>query len=335
VADVGIEPDGTVTTLTGPAPSATNTKGNPDAVVPRTRTVRGLSSSFDYELPASSVSFIRMHTSDAVAPEISELAVTSTEAGGWYADPATVHVAATDNRSVSRLETSVDGGPWMELPGASGDIQVAGDGMHTVEVRAVDRSGNVGEIRPVTFGIDATAPVTKARLDQSSRTVTLTAADSGAGIERTEYRLDGGAWTTYAAPVTIGPAATTVDFRSTDRLGTTEEAGSLAVPAAGPELAASTTTLTVRPDPVKSNKTAEVTVRVTATVRVAGQVRVEVSQGDQLVATRTVALVDGRGRVALPRLPVGSYRVEATYLGSTSLAPSSAETTLRVIAAGR
>ncbi|MDQ4051593.1 MAG: DUF1349 domain-containing protein [Actinomycetota bacterium] len=334
VADVGIEPDGTATTLSG-SPSASNTKGNPDAVVPRTRAVHGLSSSFDYELPASSVTFLRMHTSDAVAPVVSELAVTGAEAGGWYADPATVHVAATDDRAVDRLETSVDGGAWTQMPGASGDIQVAGDGTHTVEVRAVDRSGNVGEVRPVTFGIDATAPVTKATLDESTRTVTLTAADSGAGIAGTDYRLDGGAWTTYTAPVSVGPAATTVDFRSTDRLGTTEEAGSLAVPPAGPERGTSTTTLTVRPDPVRSTKTAEVAVRVRAEGPVTGEVRVEVSEAGQVVATRTVELVDGRGRVEVPRLPAGSYRVVAEYLGSTSLAPSSAESTLRVIAASR
>ena len=84
---------------------------------------------------------------------------------------------------------------------ATGDVTVRGDGPHTVRVRAIDRAGNVGEVRPLSVGIDAAAPVTRATFDSAARTVTLTAADAGSGVATVEYRLGAGQWTTYAAPV--------------------------------------------------------------------------------------------------------------------------------------
>ena len=119
VADAGVEPTATVTTLSG-APGATNTKATPDAIKPRTREVSGISDSFVYEFPASSVTFIRMHTADAVAPVVDELSVVGEGVNGWYADPATVRVTATDDRRVDRLEVSVDDGDWTRFPGSSG-----------------------------------------------------------------------------------------------------------------------------------------------------------------------------------------------------------------------
>ena len=56
--------------------------------------------------------------------------------------------------------------------------------------------------------------------------VTLAAADDGAcasGLARTEYRIDGGAWTAYSQPFTVSaPGAHTVEYRSTDVAGNQE-----------------------------------------------------------------------------------------------------------------
>ena len=133
-----------------------------------------------------------------------------------------------------------------------------------MQVRAVDAAGNVGEIRPLVVGIDATAPVTRATFDPAARTVTLAAADAGSGVELTEYRIAGGTWTTYDGPVQVGSAATTLDYRSTDRLGRVEQPGTLAVPAAGAQLAATVTAAAVAEDSVRLGRKVRVDVVVSA-----------------------------------------------------------------------
>ncbi|MEV7808718.1 ThuA domain-containing protein [Microbispora sp. NPDC088329] len=56
-----------------------------------------------------------------------------------------------------------------------------------------------------------------------SATLKLTANDVGcAGVEKTEYRVNGGAWTAYDAPVPFkSPGKYTVDYRATDYSGNT------------------------------------------------------------------------------------------------------------------
>lgn len=329
VSDAGVEPTATVTTLSAPSPSSTNTKARPDLIKPRTRQVEGISESFVYEFPPSSVTFIRMATKDAVAPVIDDLAVRGAGVNGWYADPVTVDVSASDDRRVERLEVSVDDGPWTTLPGSSGEVTVAGDGMHTVEVRAVDAAGNVGEVRPLVVGIDAKAPVTRATFDQGARTVTLAAADAGAGVERTEYRLAGGGWTSYDGPVQVGAAATTVGFRSVDLLGNAERPGSLAVPERGAELAPTVTAAALADDRVRLGRK----VRVDVSVNAQGSTpagTVSLLDGTDVVAT--ASLVDGRAALVVPsaRLGVGRHALTVGYAGDTSHAASEDSVSVRV-----
>jgi plastocyanin len=54
-----------------------------------------------------------------------------------------------------------------------------------------------------------------------SARLTLTASDVGcAGVDKTEYRVNGGEWTAYDQPVTFNQAGTyTVEYRATDRSG--------------------------------------------------------------------------------------------------------------------
>ena len=62
--------------------------------------------------------------------------------------------------------------------------------------------------------------------------MTLAGTDdaSGSGIDKTEYRVDGGAFATYSAPIAITTAGThTVEYRSTDKNGNVEATKSLAV----------------------------------------------------------------------------------------------------------
>ncbi|MEI5676385.1 MULTISPECIES: alpha-L-arabinofuranosidase C-terminal domain-containing protein [unclassified Nocardioides] len=329
VTDVDVEPTATVTTMAA-APSATNTKAAPNTVKPRTREVSGIDGAFTYEFPASSVTFLRMHTVDGVAPVVGELAVEGTSANGWYAEPATVRVTATDDRSVDHLEVQVDDGSWTEIAGATGTVQVTGDGQHTVRVRAVDAAGNVGEVRPVVVGIDTTAPVTRAAWDDEERTVTLTGADSGAGLDGIEYRLGTGPWTSYDGPVEVGAAATTLQHRGTDALGNTEEPGTLEVPAAGAPQAVTTTAGVVGTDPVAIGGTVRVQVRVTGGSPT-GAVRL--LQGSRVRATATLA--GGRATLAVPAatLGVGAHALTVAYAGDAGHTASTDGVSVRVVRA--
>ena len=333
VADAGIEPTGTVTSLTAPARSSTNTKADPQLVWPKEREVQGLSNDFEYEFPPSSVTFLRMHTADAEAPVVDELSVSGDGVRGWYRDPASVHVAASDNRTVDRVEWSLDGGAWHEVDGAEADVEVAGDGVHELAVRAVDEAGNVGEVRPLTIGVDAAAPVTKAALDAEARTVTLTAADTGAGIgeDGTEYRLDAGPWTSYDAPVGLDDQAHVVDYRSTDVFGNAEEPGRLEIPAVG-AVPASTTAA----------------VAATSTVRLGGPVAVKVTvsgagetptgpvvlrKGGTVLASADLASGRATLKVSSAKLGIGSHTLTVDYAGDASHGASSDTVAVTVVKA--
>ncbi len=110
VSDAGVEGTATVTTLSG-APGATNTKAAPNTIKPRTREVDGISESFAYEFPASSVTFIRMGTADAVAPVVDDLAVVGAGRQRLVRRPrhGAGHAPPTTARSRA-LEVSVDDG---------------------------------------------------------------------------------------------------------------------------------------------------------------------------------------------------------------------------------
>jgi alpha-L-arabinofuranosidase/regulation of enolase protein 1 (concanavalin A-like superfamily) len=329
VSDAQIEPTGTVIQLAA-SPSATNTKASPNNVAPVERQVSGLSSSFQYEFAASSVTFLRMHTHDGVPPVVSEVSVVGTGVNGWYADPATVHVEATDNRKVDHLEVQVDGGAWKSIAGAQGDVQVSGDGTHTVATRAVDATGNVGEIRPLVVGIDKTPPVSQASLDDSTRVLTLVSADSGAGVERIEYRRDGGTWTTYQQPVSLGDAATVVDYRGVDRLGNVEPPGSLEVPAAGVHLLASVTAATPTASSFKLGQAAQIKVRVGGSGGTPTGV-VTALHGTTALARAT--LVNGQAVLKVPTkaLGVGSHTIVVSYGGDATYDRSTDEVDILVV----
>jgi hypothetical protein len=78
---------------------------------------------------------------------------------------------------------------------------------------------------------DTTPPVTTATLEgnmsggvyTSNVMVTLTAIDSGSGVNYTMYKIDNGVWTTYTAPfIVTGNGNHTVSFYSVDNVGNIE-----------------------------------------------------------------------------------------------------------------
>jgi hypothetical protein len=169
---------------------------------------------------------------DATAPTTTAT-LTPAIHNGWYVQP-TVTLSAADGSGsgVESTEYSLDGGPWQPY---AAPFAVTGDGPHAVDFRSHDAAGNDEAAKSTSFQIDATQPTTTSSLSPAAHngwyvhpTVTLSSGDgSGSGVESTEYALDGGPWTPYAAPFAVtGDGTHTLQYRSTDRAGNTEDAAS-------------------------------------------------------------------------------------------------------------
>lgn len=90
---------------------------------------------------------------------------------------------------------------------------------NTVYARAIDAAGNVSnEGSLVVSNIDKVAP-TAPVINVNGNKLTITPGTDASGIQKTEYRLNGGAWTTYTSVVTLPDGNYTIDARSIDNAG--------------------------------------------------------------------------------------------------------------------
>ncbi|QYR23757.1 glycoside hydrolase family 5 protein [Paenibacillus sp. sptzw28] len=138
-------------------------------------------------------------------------------------------VAKTEYRIVSQSNV------WTTVP--QGGLTLSPPGNHIVGYRSVDTSGNTEWGKALL--VDALAPTTKASLSPAEPdgpdgytnpvTVTLSAADSLSGVQKTEYSLDNGAsWQPYQTPVTFSKQGQyTMIYKSTDKAGNAEAAQSV------------------------------------------------------------------------------------------------------------
>jgi hypothetical protein len=159
----------------------------------------------------------------------------TTVALGWGPDAGT-----TDAASYT-IQASDNGGAWTNAPGLVATTATFGsytglDG-HAYAFRSIatDRAGNV---EPTSAGndtwtrIDVTPPSTTSGLSGTLGTnnwytgpvtVTLTATDATSGVASSTYRVDGGAWLAYAAPIVVSSDGMhQVDYYSTDVAGLAE-----------------------------------------------------------------------------------------------------------------
>ncbi|HEU4840463.1 MAG TPA: PKD domain-containing protein, partial [Ilumatobacteraceae bacterium] len=149
--------------------------------------------------------------------------------------PTTVDMRITSDGTTLRSYYRFAGGPWTLYgePAALSSVPspkigiYANDGNQAVTTR----DNAVFDFFRIQAGLpDTTAPVSSATPPGGTFTgpvdVTLSATDEGSGVERIEYRLDGGAWTTYTAPVTISSGTHTLEHRATDVAGNVGAVGS-------------------------------------------------------------------------------------------------------------
>ncbi|MGA4954716.1 OmpL47-type beta-barrel domain-containing protein [Streptomyces lavendulocolor] len=173
---------------------------------------------------------------DTTAPETAAKVDGERNADGAYIGHAAVTVSATDTggSGVDRIEYAV--GPTGSWQAYTAPVMVHQVGSHTVRHRATDKAGNTSAVKTVDFTVvapptdDRTPPDTSATVSGEKNgqgeyldmaTVTVTASDTGSGVNTIEYAIGtGGAWQTYTAPVMVHQVGThTVRYRATDRAG--------------------------------------------------------------------------------------------------------------------
>lgn len=196
---------------------------------------------------AATCSFV---VKDGFAPVVS---VVSPEPGGTYTSDVNIEVKATDDSSgVKGVEYQIDSGAWRMLPVAdllTGTYMTTwtpsqvDEGAHMISFRATDRAGNIGIAGPVSFTVQmdnippqTTLTVGTPKYEANGRiyvtgntAFTLAATDNYSGVAKTEYRIDGGAWTPYGLFTISGEGAHDIYYRSTDNAGNTEPAKTLSV----------------------------------------------------------------------------------------------------------
>ncbi|WP_428935868.1 OmpL47-type beta-barrel domain-containing protein [Streptomyces sp. ACT015] len=171
---------------------------------------------------------------DTTAPETSAEVKGVQNAQGQYVGSASVEITASDpgGSGVDRVEYALGDDAWQPY---TTPVPVDRVGDHTVRYRATDKAGNVSAEKSVAFTVvappsdDTTPPETSATVSGERdadgayldmATVTVSASDTGSGVNSVEYALGSGAWQPYSAPVMVHQVGThTVRYRATDKAG--------------------------------------------------------------------------------------------------------------------
>ncbi|MES9616834.1 OmpL47-type beta-barrel domain-containing protein [Streptomyces tuirus] len=172
---------------------------------------------------------------DTTAPEASAHVSGTQNPQGEYVGSASVALHATDEggSGVERIEYAIgDAGAWQPY---TTPVVVDQVGSHTVRYRAFDKAGNVSAEKSAAFTVvapqsdDTTAPETSATVSGERdaagayidmATVTVSASDTGTGVNTIEYAIGSGAWQPYTGPVMVHQVGEhTVRYRATDKAG--------------------------------------------------------------------------------------------------------------------
>ncbi|QSS94285.1 OmpL47-type beta-barrel domain-containing protein [Streptomyces sp. M54] len=253
---------------------------------------------------------------DTEAPATSAKVDGDKNGDGAYIGQATVTVEATDAGSgVDTVEYALGAdGAWQPY---TAPVVVDEVGDHTVRYRATDKAGNAAAEKSVDFAVaapptdDETPPETSATVTGEKddagaylgmATVTVTASDTGSGVNTIEYALGAdGAWKAYTAPVMVHETGEhTVRYRATDRSGNVADEKSVAFTVVEPpsqDRTAPETSVKVEGD--KNSDGAFITsakATVTATDDDSGVDKVEYSlDGGPYLAYTTPVIVDRVG----------------------------------------
>jgi hypothetical protein len=154
---------------------------------------------------------------------------------GWYANPVSVSLSATDTGAagVAAIHYTTDGSdPTVASPTYAGPFTVSAT--TTVKYRAWDNANNVEGTKSKLVQIDTIAPTSSIACDGSTCstslytaavTVTLSATDAQSGVDVIRYTLDGSdptaSSTAYSGPISVSET-TMVKYRAWDTAGNVE-----------------------------------------------------------------------------------------------------------------
>ena len=191
---------------------------------------------------------------DTTAPTARAQVSGTQNAQGQYVGSASVALTATDEAGgsgVDRIEYAIgDTGAWQPYT-APVVVDQAGD--HKVRYRAVDKAGNVSAEQSAAFTVvpppsdDTAPPDTSATVSGEKNpdgtyidmaTVTVSASDTGSGVNTIEYAVNSGTWQPYTMPVMVHQVGShTVRYRATDKAGNVaaEKSVAFTVVAAAPQ----------------------------------------------------------------------------------------------------
>ncbi len=138
---------------------------------------------------------------------------------------------------IAKSEYRINNGDWITY---SGSFTISGsDGDYIIDYRSIDNVTNVETYQTIKITLDNTPPVTTISIGKpiygdyitSATLFTLTAFDSLSGVQKTEYRINGGEWVTYTEAFAIEEedGDYLVEYHSIDNLENTEEINSITV----------------------------------------------------------------------------------------------------------
>lgn len=271
---------------------------------------------------------------DTVAPTVTVSTSPAANAAGWNNTPVQAVLTAADPggakaSGVAKIYYAF--GAINCAPGALSSCSVYNgnplvfntNGVDGLQYFVQDNANNFSTPAIAFVHLDTTPPVTKALLSgtqvsnsvfTSNVQVTLAATDNASGVASTTYRLDNGAQITYSGPFTVtGLGLHVLRFGSVDVAGNVESNSGTSFTIAQ----ASTTTLSVSPNPAVRGQT----ITLTASVAVAGSPAIgggvffmngATELGSGLVVNGTISL-------SIKTLPYGNNTLTAVYEGYTNV----------------
>ncbi|MCK4367783.1 MAG: right-handed parallel beta-helix repeat-containing protein [Thermoplasmata archaeon] len=142
--------------------------------------------------------------------------------------------AADDDVGSNSISFRIWDGSWTPWATYQTSVHLTGqDNPRHIEYRSTDLLGNQEQIHNLTLIVDNTPPVTiitsSAGPYDVNTVFTLEAVDEGSGVLRTEFRIDGGAWSPYTSAFTLPEGGHTILYQSLDCLDNLEPERTLQV----------------------------------------------------------------------------------------------------------
>jgi hypothetical protein len=251
--------------------------------------------------------------------------VTGTSGGNsWYTTDVTLAGSATDPTPGSGLDSftiSDNGNPFTAFSGST----VLSDGQHEVTLRAEDNAGRV-TTNEKTIKVDTQKPTITKSITGTTGTngwyinATLNASSSdptpGSGIDTFVYSLDGSPWAAYSTPLVMTDGLHTVDLRTADLAGWTDETSQdIKVDSVKPSLSVDITGTTSD----KNTYTSDAVISASGADLTSGLARIEYNDnaGGWTTYTKPISFVIGEHTVLLRSVDNAGNLSEDTSLKFT------------------